>query len=710
MTIWPGDMYPLGATADADGVNFAIYSEVAEAIELCLVEPDGSETRHLLPEVTAFVHHGYVPGIGPDQRYGYRVHGEWGPARGLMSNPAKLLLDPYAKAVTGPLCWSEEVYGHVPGDLHTRDDRDSAPFVPKAVVIDPAFDWGDDHPLDIPLHQTVIYETHVRGMTMRHPGVSPELRGTYAGMAAPAILEHLTDLGVTAVELMPTHHFVSEHSVVKRGLTNYWGYNTLAYLAPHGPYSSAGDTGGQVREFKEMVKAFHGAGVEVILDVVYNHTAEGNQEGPLLSLKGFDNRAYYRLDPDDPLRYVDFTGTGNSLDMRHPQSLQLVMDSLRYWILDMHVDGFRFDLAAALARGLHEVDRLSSFFDLIHQDPVVNGVKLIAEPWDVGPGGYQVGNFPPKWSEWNGRYRDGVRDFWRGADETLADFAYRITGSSDLYAWSGRRPSASINFVTAHDGFTLVDLVSYDHKHNDANGENNRDGDSYNRSWNSGVEGPSDDPAVLATRSVRRRSLLATLFLSQGVPMLLGGDEIGRTQGGNNNGYAQDNEASWFDWDQADTEMLHFTRYLICLRGAHPIFRRRRWFQGRPIHGAEVHDMGWYTPNGVEMTAEHWELGYASSLSVFLNGESITALGPRGERIVDDSFLLMFNGHGAPLTFVVPQGLGGCDWIVELDTAHLDQQGVEVSCQERWDVAPWAVVLLRRLGDHLRPHPAQPGP
>ncbi len=697
MSIWPGDMYPLGASPDADGVNFAVYSEVAEAIELCLVEPDGSEIRYQLPEVTAFVHHGYVPGVRPGQRYGYRVHGAWAPGRGLLCNPAKLLLDPYAKAVTGPIHWGEEVYGHVPGDLHVRDSRDSAPFVPKAVVIDPAFDWGDDEPLDIPLHETVIYETHVRGMSITHPEVPPELRGTYAGMACPPILDHLRRLGVTAVELMPIHHFVSEHSVVERGLTNYWGYNTLAYLAPHGPYSSAGDTGGQVRELKSMVKAFHQAGIEVILDVVYNHTAEGNQLGPLLSLKGFDNRAYYRLDPADPLRYVDFTGTGNSLNMGHPQSLQLVMDSLRYWILDMHVDGFRFDLAAALARGLHEVDRLSSFFDLIHQDPVVNGVKLIAEPWDVGPGGYQVGNFPPKWSEWNGRYRDGVRDYWRGADETMADFAYRFTGSSDLYAWSGRRPSASINFVTAHDGFTLADLVSYDHKHNEANGEENRDGDSHNRSWNSGVEGPTDDPHVLEVRAVRRRSLLATLLLSQGVPMLLGGDELGRTQGGNNNGYAQDNQVSWFDWDRVDQEMLELTRRLIELRAAHPVFRRRRWFQGKPIHGAEVHDMGWYTPDGVEMTEQHWAVGHASSLSVFLNGESLTARGPRGERIVDSSFLLMFNAHREPLTFVVPDGLGGCEWTVELDTAHPARRGLEVACDDQWDVAAWAVVLLRRL-------------
>mgnify|MGYP001818735154 FL=1 len=484
MSPWPGDMYPLGATTDGEGVNFSVYSEVAERIDVCLIDDDGGETAYELLEVTSFVHHGYLPGIAPGQRYGYRVHGPWAPAEGLLCNPSKLLMDPYAKAVTGSLEWGPEVYAHVPGDPDARDVVDSAPFMPKSVVIDPTFDWGDDRRLDIPLHETIVYETHVRGMSMRHPDVPEALRGTYAGMASPPILEHLVRLGITAVELMPVHHFVSEHTLAAQGLTNYWGYNSLAYLAPHGAYSSAGDTGGQVTEFKAMVKAFHEAGIEVILDVVYNHTAEGNELGPLLSLKGFDNRAYYRLDPTNPRHYVDFTGTGNSLNMRHSQSLQLVMDSLRYWILDMHVDGFRFDLAAALARGLHEVDRLSSFFDLIHQDPVINQVKLIAEPWDVGAGGYQVGNFPPLWSEWNDKYRDEVRDYWRSADQTLAEFASRLTGSSDLYAWSGRRPSASINFITAHDGVTLADLVSYDHKHHEANGEDNRDGESHNRSWN----------------------------------------------------------------------------------------------------------------------------------------------------------------------------------------------------------------------------------
>ena len=689
-------MSPLGATHDGAGVNFGVYSEVADRIEVCLFDDAGNEQRHTLPEVTRFVHHGYLPDIGPGQRYGFRVHGPWDPSAGLVCNPAKLLVDPYAKAIEGTITWGPEVYGHHAGRPDEADPRDSAPFMPKSVVIDPGFDWEGDVRPDIALHHSVVYETHVRGMSITHPDVPTELRGTYAGMVTEPILEHLQGLGVTAVELMPVHHFISEHTVAQRGLTNYWGYNTLAFLAPHGPYSSVGDSGGQVHEFKMMVKKFHQAGIEVILDVVYNHTAEGNHLGPLLSLKGFDNPAYYRLDSDDPRHYVDFSGTGNSLDMRHSQSLQLMMDSLRYWIVDMHVDGFRFDLAAALARGLHEVDRLSSFFDLIHQDPVINQVKLIAEPWDVGAGGYQVGNFPPLWSEWNGKYRDGVRDYWRSADETLSDFATRFTGSSDLYAWSGRRPSASINFVTAHDGFTLADLVSYDHKHNEANAEDNRDGESHNRSWNSGHEGPTDDPAIGRVRRTRRRSMFATLMLSQGVPMVSGGDEIGRTQGGNNNGYAQDNEVCWYDWDNVDHEFLDFARRVTSLRAAHPIFRRRRWFEGRPIHGADVHDIGWYAPDGSEMSDDDWAVGYASSLAVFLNGEAITSPGPRGERIVDDSFLVLFNAYGESMTFVIPDGLGGSRWELELDTAGDPPRGTAVSSSDTWQVAAWATVVLRR--------------
>ncbi|MDH3752297.1 MAG: glycogen debranching protein GlgX [Acidimicrobiia bacterium] len=697
MTIWPGEAFPLGATHDGDGVNFAVYSEVADGIELCLFDTDGIETRLRLPEVTAFVHNGYVPGLEPGQRYGYRVHGPWSPAEGIRCNPAKLLIDPYARAISGAVVWGRDVYGHQAGRPELVDRHDSASSMPRSIVVDPSFDWGDDRPPRTPLHESVIYETHVRGLTIRHPDVPDHLRGTYAGLTTPPVMEHLRSLGVTAVELLPVHHFLSEHAVVERGLTNYWGYNSIGFLAPHGPYASTGDGGGQVTEFKSMVKALHAAGIEVILDVVYNHTAEGNQLGPVLSLKGLDNGAYYRLDAADPSRYVDYTGTGNSLNMRHPQALQLVMDSLRYWIAEMHVDGFRFDLASALARGLHAVDRLSAFFDLIHQDPIISRVKLIAEPWDVGEGGYQVGNFPPLWSEWNGKYRDGVRDYWRSADETLADFASRLTGSSDLYEWSGRKPSASINFITAHDGFTLTDLVAYDHKHNEANGEENRDGDDHNRSWNSGAEGNTDDPAIGEVREVRRRSMLATLLLSQGVPMLSGGDEIGRTQRGNNNAYCQDNEVTWHDWANADADLLAFVQKLVALRAAHPVFRRRRWFDGRPIHGADVHDIHWYTPDGSEMTEDDWRVGYARSLAVFMNGEAITARGPRNERIVDDSFLMMFNASPDPITYLVPDAVGGGEWIVDLDTTISENHGTEVSSNEKWVVGGWAVVVLRRL-------------
>jgi glycogen operon protein len=695
--IWPGGALPLGATLDDGGVNFAVFSEIAERIELCLFDSRGIETRLVLPEVTAFVHHGYVPGVRAGQRYAYRVHGQWAPHQGLRCNPAKLLLDPYATAITGDLGWGDAVYGHIQSNPDRISRRDSSRHMPRAVVTDPSFDWGADRNPNIPLHQTIIYETHVRGLTMTHPDVAPELRGTYAGLASPPIVDYLQDLGVTSIELLPVHHFVSEHFLHQRGLHNYWGYNSIAYLAPHGRYSSAGDRGEQVAEFKAMVSALHAAGLEVILDVVYNHTAEGNHLGPTLSLKGFDNPAYYRLDEHDRSRYIDFTGTGNSLNMRHSQSLQLLMDSLRYWITEMHVDGFRFDLAAALARGLYEVDRLSSFFDLIHQDPVVNRVKLIAEPWDVGAGGYQVGNFPALWSEWNGRYRDGVRDYWRGADQSLAEFASRLTGSSDLYAWSGRRPSASINFITAHDGFTLADLVAYDHKHNEANGEDNRDGESHNRSWNSGAEGPTDDLAVLHVRDVRRRSLLATLLLSQGVPMLLGGDEIGRTQHGNNNGYCQDNEISWYDWSAVDSQLHAFVRRLIRLRRAHPIFRRRRWFEGRAIHGAEVEDICWFTPEGIEMADSDWQVGYARSLAVLLNGDAIPTLGPQGEAIRDDTFMLLSNAHVEPVTFTIPDRVSGSRWMVELDTKTIETRDTELSASDTWPVEAWAVVLLRRV-------------
>ncbi len=696
MEIWPGDVFPLGATFDGTGVNFAVFSEVAEYIELCLFDDGGDETRLRLPESKNFVHAGYVDGLGPGQRYGFRVHGPWNPGNGSRCNPAKLLLDPYAKAMSGTVDWGREVYGHVAVDTAVRDNSDSAGSVPLSVVVSPWFDWGEDRPRRVPLHETVIYEAHVRGLTMTHPDVPENLRGTFAGLTTPAVLEHLRSIGVTAIELLPVHQFIDDHFLLDMGLSNYWGYNSIGFFAPHGRYSASGDAGGQVTEFKSMVKTLHAEGFEVILDVVYNHTAEGNHLGPQLCFKGFDNAAYYRLDPNNQQRYVDYTGTGNSLNMRHPHSLQLVMDSLRYWIQEMHVDGFRFDLASTLARELHEVDRLSAFFDLIHQDPVVSRVKLIAEPWDVGEGGYQVGNFPVLWSEWNGRYRDGVRDFWCSADESLADFASRFTGSSDLYAWSGRRPSASVNFITAHDGFTLADLVAYEEKHNHANGENNRDGDNHNHSWNSGAEGPTDDPTIIEIRKVRQRSMLATLFLSQGVPMLLGGDEIGRTQHGNNNAYCQDNEISWLDWSNVDTDLLGFVRHVAMLRTEHPVFRRRRWFEGRPIHG-EVDDIHWYTPEGIEMSDDDWNVGYARSLAVFLNGEGIESRTRRDEPIVDDSFLVLFNAAPDPITFVIPDGLGGCDWEVDLDTSAATNNGVLVSSSEKWDLDPWAVLVLRRV-------------
>ncbi len=691
-------MYPLGATWDGDGTNFAVYSEPADYVELCLFDPSGRETRHRLPEVTAYVHHGYLPGVGPGQNYGFRVHGPWNPSDGWLCNPYKLLVDPYAKSVAGQIRWGREVYGHRASRPTIMSTTDSAPFMPKSVVIDPSYDWEGDERPNTPLHRSIIYEAHVKGMTYQHPEVPPELRGTYAGMVHPAMLEYLVNLGITAIELLPVHQFLSEHTVVERGLVNYWGYNTLAFLAPHGAYSASGDSGGQVNEFKDMVKAFHRAGIEVILDVVYNHTAEGNHEGALLSLKGFDNPAYYRLNPEDRSRYIDFSGTGNSLDMRHSQPLQLMMDSLRYWISEMRVDGFRFDLAAALARGLHAVDRLSSFFDLIHQDPVINQVKLIAEPWDVGEGGYQVGNFPPLWSEWNGKYRDGVRDYWRSADETLADFASRFTGSSDLYEWSGRRPSASVNFITAHDGFTLADLVAYNEKHNEANNEDNRDGDSHNRSWNSGAEGPTDDPDVRRARSTRQRSMLATLLLSQGIPMLLAGDELGRSQGGNNNAYCQDSPVSWIDWNNVDADLLEFTRLLIQIRTDHPTFRRRRWFEGRSLRGsgsdALVRDIGWYTPDGIEMNDHDWDVGYARSLAVYLNGEAIASLGPRGERVVDASFLLLFNARPEYTTFKLPNQLESRSWTMVFDTANLQaSQGAPETSS--WDASPWAMLLLQ---------------
>ena len=693
MTIGPGWSTPLGATWDGNGVGFSVFSEPAERIELCLFHPDGSETRHTLPETSSSIHHGYVAGINPGQEYGFRVHGEWNPAAGILCNPAKLLVDPYARAVTGEIRWGPEVYGHQADDPDIPDPRDSAPHMPRAVVVDPTFDWGDDRPPDRPLADSVIYETHVRGMTIRHQGVPERLRGTFAGMACAPVLEHLTALGITAVELLPVHQFLTEHPIAQRGLTNYWGYSPLASFAPHGAYSSVGDAGGQVDEFKAMVRSFHDAGIEVLLDVVHNHTVEGNHEGPHLSLKGFDNAAYYRLDPGDPARHLDFTGTGNSVDTVHPRSLQLVLDSLRSWVLDMHVDGFRFDLATTLGRGHDGFDPGSPFFEAIRRDPVLSRVKLIAEPWDLGPDGYQVGNFPSGWSEWNGRFRDDVRDYWRGHDGSLPDLASRFAGSSDLYPSRDRGPTASINFVTAHDGFTLADLVSYDEKHNEANGEDNADGDSHNRSWNSGVEGPTTDPEILAIRSTRRRSMLATVVLSQGVPMLLGGDELGRSQGGNNNGFAQDNEVSWFDWGHTDPDLLAFVGRLLRLRAGHRVFRRQRWFDDPATTTDGLSEIGWFDPAGDPMAVAGWADRNARSLAVHLDGV-VPSAEPGGDTASDDHFLLLFNARPDPTTFRVPAVLVHRTWSLEIDTASATGE----SSPDQWVVAPWALVVLKSDG------------
>jgi glycogen operon protein len=672
--VWPGEAYPLGSYWDGKGTNFALYSENATGVELCLFDGKNKETRVLLTEVNNYIWHGYLPGIGPGQRYGFRVHGPFAPEQGHRFNPNKLLIDPYAKAVDGEIGYGEEIFGY-PFDDPDRDlafsELDDAHLVPKAIVVDESFNWGEDKLLRIPEHETIIYETHVKGFTKLHPYVPELLQGTFAGLAHPAAIAYLQSLGVTSVELMPVHHFLSQPGhLVNKGLRNYWGYDSICYFAPYAGYCATKNPEQQVREFKRMVKALHTAGIEVILDVVYNHTGEGNHLGPTLSLRGIDNATYYRLVDDDPRYYMDFTGCGNSLNVSHPQVLKLIMDSLRYWVLQMHVDGFRFDLASALARELYEVDSLAAFFDIIHQDPVLSDVKLIAEPWDVGEGGYQVGKFPLLWSEWNGRYRDTVRDFWRGEDSSLAEFAYRFTGSSDLYASNGRRPSASINFITAHDGFTLNDLVSYNEKHNEANGEDNRDGESHNRSWNWGVEGETDDLKVLRLRNRQRRNFLVTLMLSQGVPMLLSGDELGRTQKGNNNAYCQDNELSWLNWDlQEENEaLLDFTCQLIYFRRQHPVFRRRKWFQGQAIHGSEVGDISWFNPDGGEMTEEQWNIGFAKAIGIFLNGEAIPTRGKQGERVMDDSFLLLFNAHYEAIEFMIPPGLKQWEWSAIIDT------------------------------------------
>ncbi|HEX5405749.1 MAG TPA: glycogen debranching protein GlgX [Pseudonocardiaceae bacterium] len=704
MRLWPGRPYPLGATYDGVGTNFALFSETATSVELCLFDEQGNETRATLPETDAFVHHGYLLGAGAGQRYGYRVHGPYDPERGLRCNPTKLLIDPYAKAISPEVNWDESLFGYRFDAQDERNDLDSAGYVPHSVVVSPFFDWSNDRPPRTPYNETVIYEAHVKGLTMRHPDVPEQLRGTYAGLAHPAIVDHLRQLGVTAIELMPVHQFVTDHGLSERGLRNYWGYNTIGFFAPHDGYSSLAGQGGQVQEFKGMVRALHEADIEVILDVVYNHTAEGNHLGPTLSMRGIDNDAYYRLVEDEPKYYMDYTGTGNSLNVRSPHTLQLIMDSLRYWVTEMHVDGFRFDLAAALAREFYDVDRLATFFDLVQQDPVVSQVKLIAEPWDVGPGGYQVGNFPPLWTEWNGKYRDTVRDFWRGEPATLGEFASRITGSSDLYQHDGRRPFASINFVTAHDGFTLNDLVSYNEKHNDANGEGGRDGSDDNRSWNCGVEGATDDPQILELRARQRRNMLASLLLSQGVPMLLHGDEIGRTQSGNNNAYCQDSELSWVDWSLAgeNEPLIDFVASLTAFRKEHPVFRRRRFFAGKPIgRGEELGDIAWFTPAGEEMKEQNWDDGFGKAIAVFLNGEAITDLDQRGEPVVDDSFLMAFNAHYENIEFTLPGNGYGAEWTVVVDTATgevVAEPGKDtVMAGGALTVTARSLVVLRRL-------------
>ncbi|WP_343566541.1 glycogen debranching protein GlgX [Sphingobacterium sp.] len=665
-----GSPYPLGATYDGEGVNFALFSENAEAVELYLYDSSNQQEieKFKITEKTHQVWHIYVSGIKPGQLYGYRVHGPYDPAQGHRFNPHKLLIDPYAKAISGVVQWNDALFAYNIGeDDLSLNTTDSAPFVPKSVVIDGHFDWGDDHPPRIPMHQSVIYETHVKGFTATHPEIPEEIRGTYAALAHPVTINYLKELGITAIELLPIHHFITDRHLQDKGLTNYWGYNSVGFFAPDVRYSASGTHGEQVVEFKEMVKALHSAGIEVILDVVYNHTGEGNEMGPTLSFRGIDNASYYRL-AEDPRYYMDFTGTGNTLNTRQPNVLRLIMDSLRYWVQEMHVDGFRFDLASALARELHDVDKLSSFFDVIHQDPVISQVKLIAEPWDIGEGGYQVGEFPAGWAEWNGKYRDCIRDYWIGADSMIAEIANRLTGSSDLYRGDNRTPSASINFITAHDGFTLHDLVSYNEKHNEANGEDNKDGESHNRSWNCGAEGPTDDSTVNNLREKQKRNMLVTLFLSQGVPMLVAGDEHGRTQQGNNNAYCQDNEISWLNWANVDVSLLEFTKKLIHFRREHPVFCRRKWFQGLPIRGTGVEDIVWFLPDASEMDDHHWQEDYARSLAVFLNGAGIRSVDTDGKKIVDANFYLLFNAYWEDVTYTLPGENYGAGWFKILDT------------------------------------------
>jgi glycogen operon protein len=702
-SVYPGSPFPLGATWDEEGVNFALYSENASGVDLCLfstIEDEVETVKIRMKERSHHVWHVYVPDLKPGQLYGYRVFGRYEPNNGHRFNPHKLLIDPYAKAIAGTIIWHNSLFGYEVG--HPDEDlsysqSDSAPFIPKSVVIDHNFDWEGDEAPKVPYHKTVIYETHVKGFTQLHPQIPEKIRGSYAAIAHPVTIQYLKDLGITSIELMPVHQFVRDRTLAEKGLNNYWGYNTLGYFAPDVRYSSSGILGEQVFEFKNMVKELHKAGIEVILDVVYNHTGEGNQLGPTLSFRGIDNASYYRL-TEDKRYYMDYTGTGNTLNAMMPNVLRLIMDSLRYWVLDMHVDGFRFDLASTLARELHEVDRLGSFFDIIHQDPVISQVKLIAEPWDIGEGGYQVGKFPPGWAEWNGKYRDCIRDYWRGADSMLGEFAERFTGSPDLYKNDYRLPTASINFVTAHDGFTLNDLVSYNEKHNWENGENNNDGESHNLSWNCGVEGPTEDIVINELREQQKRNFLTTLFLSQGVPMIVAGDEISKTQRGNNNPYCQDNEISWMDWKRADKDLLVFTQKLIQFRHRHPVFCRRRWFKGQPIKGVGLEDIQWFKPDGAQMSEENWKQDYAKSLAIYLNGRGIKSVGTKGEIIIDDSFYIIFNAFHGPLSFSLPGRKYGDTWMKVIDTSegYISEEGIHFKAEDEIKVEGRSVVVLKQ--------------
>jgi isoamylase len=701
--VWPGKPYPLGATWDGRGVNFAIYAEHATKVELCLFDSVAATSEAMkitMPEQTDMIWHVYLPDVKPNQLYGYRVHGPYEPKNGHRFNPNKIVVDPYAKAMGRATRWDDALFGYMVGSPEADlsfDSRDSAPFAPLAVVVDSAFTWGDDRRPNTPMHKTIIYEMHVKGFTMLNPDIPEQFRGTYAGIGCDPAIRYLKELGITAVELLPVHHFVNDRHLVEKGLANYWGYNTLSFFAPHLAYASPDDSLDTVREFKSMVRNLHAAGIEVILDVVYNHTGEGNQLGPTLSFRGVDNAAYYRLSPEDRRYYTDFTGCGNTLNMMNGRVLQLIMDSLRYWVREMHIDGFRFDLASALARELHAVDKLGAFFDIIHQDPIISQVKLIAEPWDLGDGGYMVGNFPVQWSEWNGKYRDCVRSFWKGDGGVVSEFATRFTGSSDLYAWSGRRPRASVNFVTCHDGFTLEDLVSYDHKHNEANGEGNRDGADHNISWNCGVEGPTDNPEIRALRDRKKRSILATIMFSQGVPMLLAGDELGQTQAGNNNTYCQDSPISWLDWELVEREqdLLDFTRRIIKFYHSQPVFQRRRFFSGRQIEGATATDIAWLNPDGTEMNAEQWAAPFVRCMGVMLFGDSIDT-NEEGEEISGDTVMILFNAdHGLTIPFTLPKIEEDAPWHLVVDTFDGKPSDEEFAPQTTYQLRPCSMAVFR---------------